>query len=88
MICAFLLHQNIRSIRNKLDNIKAHLFDFDIRCFTESKLFVDIKDNFIYFDGFDQLYRKENAVKACGLLVYVSSRVYSVRNIERANSLP
>ncbi len=40
--CLSIMHQNIRSIRNKMDYIKDNFLDFDILCFTETHLSVDI----------------------------------------------
>ena len=36
--CLSIIHQNIRSIRNKFDYIQDHFLDFEIICFTETHL--------------------------------------------------
>ena len=67
-----IFHQNIRSIRNKFDYIKSNFLDYDILCFTESKLSVDIHDNTIMLEGFDKFYRKDNSSFSGGLITYIT----------------
>ncbi len=45
--CLSIIHQNIRSIRNKMDYIKSNFVDFDIICFTETHLSIDIADSLL-----------------------------------------
>ena len=57
-----LIHSNIRSIRNKFDFITEYFLDFDILCFTETHLNVNIlSDSIILIDKFDAPYRKDRS---------------------------
>ena len=86
--CLSVFHQNIRSIRNKFDYIKTNFLDYDIVCFTESKLSFDIPNDSLHLDGFDKMYRKDNTTHSGGLLIYVSSGIYSKRILELEVILP
>ena len=56
----FILHSNIRSIRNKLDYISENILDFDILCFTESYLDANITaESLIMSSKYDSPYRKD-----------------------------
>ena len=46
--CLSIIHQNIRSIRNKFDYIQDHFLDFEIICFTETDLDNVIKDDKLF----------------------------------------
>ena len=83
-----ILHQNIRSIRNKCNYIKNNFLDYDILCFTESKLSVDILDSAIILEGFDKFYRKDNSSNSGGLITYFSPHLISRRVHELENLLP
>ena len=61
-----ILHQNIRSIRNKLDYIKNNLNDYEILCFTETKLTAEITDDLLLLEGFGSMYRKDNSQHSGG----------------------
>ena len=57
-----IIHSNIRSIRNKFDFITEYFLDFDILCFTETHLNVNIlSDSLIVTDKFDAQYRKDRS---------------------------
>lgn len=64
--CLSIIHQNIRSIRNKIDFIKDNFNDFEILCFTETHLTNTIKDDQIFLDGYRCLYRKDNTAHSGG----------------------
>ncbi len=85
--CFSILHQNIRSIRNKLEFIKNNFLDFDMLCFTETHLSVEINDNALQLDGFDKMYRKDNSAHSGGFLVYASSHLRPKRILELDNYL-
>ena len=68
-----IIHSNIRSIRNKFDFITEYFLDFDILCFAETHLDVNIlSDSLILTDKFDAPYRKDRSNHGGGLLVYLS----------------
>ncbi len=69
--CLSVIHQNIRSIRNKMDYIKDNYLDFDVLCFTETHLSDTFIDDQLFLDGFNQIYRKDVNSHSGGLLVYV-----------------
>ena len=83
-----VFHQNIRSIRNKFDYISENFLDFDILCFTETKLVHTITDESLSLDGFGSMYRKDNTANSGGLLTYVSNHLYSKRILEMEHILP
>ena len=57
-----IMHSNIRSIRNKFDFITEYCLDFDILCFTETHLDVNILSvSLILTDKFDAPYRKDRS---------------------------
>lgn len=64
-----IFHQNIRSIRNKFEYIKDNFLDYDILCFTETKLSFDINNDMLKLEGYDTIYRKDNTAFSGGLLV-------------------
>ena len=64
-----LIHSNIRSIRNKFDFITEYFLDFDILCFTETHLDVNIlSDSLILTDKFDAPYRKDRSKSWRGVI--------------------
>ncbi len=86
--CLSVIHQNIRSIRNKMDYIKDNYLDFDVLCFTETHLSDTFIDDQLSLDGFNQIYRKDVNSHSGGLLVYVSLNIISRRILELETCLP
>ena len=77
------LHLNIWSIRNKLEYINENLIDFNVLCFTETHLDVDVNNEDIFIEGFNLVpYRKGVTAQSSGLLVYVSNGLITSRNAE------
>jgi len=87
-ICLSLLHQNIRGIRNKLDFIVDNFLDYDILCFTETKLNSIIPDDVLQLQGFNYFFRKEVSSHSSGFLVYASSHLRPERKLEFEQILP
>ncbi len=83
-----ILHQNIRSIRNKFEYIKDNFLDYDMLCFTETHLSADINNTTLQLDGFDELFRKDNSAHSGGFLIYVSSDLRPKRILELETFLP
>ena len=78
-----ILHLNIRSIRNKLEYINENLIDFNVLCFTETHLDVNINDEVIFIEGFNLVsYSKDVTAHSSELLVYVSNGLITSRNTE------
>ncbi len=86
--CLSILHQNIRSIRNKFDYVKDNFLDFDIICFTETHLTTDIDSLSLQLDGFDKLFRKDLSAHSGGLAIYASSNFRPKRIDHLENILP
>ncbi|MCG7867669.1 MAG: hypothetical protein JAY74_15080 [Candidatus Thiodiazotropha taylori] len=71
-----ILHCNTRSIRNKLDYIRANFLDFEILCFTETHLdFTIPTDSLLLHDTYDPPYRKDRTNHGGGILTYVSNQI-------------
>ena len=78
-----ILHLNIRSIRNKLDYIKDNFLDFDILCFSETHLDVQISNEFLLLsDTFDEPYRKDRTNHGGGVMIYLNSQLIHVRRTD------
>ena len=83
-----IFHQNIRSIRNKFEYIRDNFLDFDIICFTETKLSGDIINESLSLDGHDCIFRKDNSNHSGGSLTYVSSLFRPTRLLHLEIILP
>ena len=78
-----ILHLNIRSIRNKLDYIKDNFLDFDILCFSETHLDVQVSNEFLFLsDTFDRPYRKDRTNHGGGVMIYLNSQLIHVRRAD------
>ena len=77
--CFSILHQNIRSIRSKMDFIKSNFIDFDVLCFTETHLSNEVNDDFLVIDDHEFMFRKDNSSHLGGFLMYVSAYFRPVR---------
>ncbi len=86
--CLSIMHQNIRSIRHKLDFVKENYMDFDILCFTESHLTETIESTTLSLEGFNTLFRKDNSAHSGGLLIYVTCSIVSRRITDLETILP
>ncbi len=86
--CLSVMHQNIRSIRNKFEYVKDNYLDFDILCFTETHLSDTINMEHLCLDGYGQIYRKDGNAHSGGLLMYISSSLISHRIHELETPLP
>ena len=86
--CFSIIHQNIRSIRSKMEYIKNNFSDFDILCFTETHLTNMVTDNFLSVEGFDKMFRKDNTAHSGGFLAYVSIHLSPKRILDLENYLP
>ena len=86
--CLSIFHQNMRSMRNKLDYIKDSFLDFDILCFTETHLTNVILNDSLIFDGFNSIHRKDSTSHSGGLLVYISNCLVSKRLLNLETILP
>ena len=78
-----ILHLNIRSIRNKLDYVKDNVLDFDILCFSETHLDVQISNELLLLsDTFDEPYRKDRTNHGGGVMIYLNSQLIHVRRAD------
>lgn len=67
-----VLHLNVRSIRNKIQNLLYLAPDFDILCFTKFHLDSNVLDRDITIDGFGTIFRKDRNSSEGRVLLYVS----------------
>ena len=68
-----VLHENIRSIRNKFEYIKGTFMDYDILAFTETHLDGNVCIDDILIENYDKPYRKDRTCHGIGLLAYINS---------------
>ena len=86
--CFSIFHQNIRSIRSKMEYIKDNFSDYDILCFTEIHLTEIVNDDIIFIEGLDKMFRKDNTAHSGGFLSYVSLHLSPKRMLDLENYLP
>ena len=77
-----ILHLNVRSIRNKLEDITSLFEDFDILCFTETHLNNVITTEDLKLLEYDTMYRKDRNEHGGGVMIYISNDVKSRRRYE------
>lgn len=77
-----ILHLNVRSIRNKIENLLYLVSDFDILCFTESHLDANVLDKDITIEGFNTIFRKDRNSFGGGVVIYVSDLLKAVRRFD------
>ena len=70
-----MLHENIRSIRNKFEYIKDTFMDYDILAFTETHLDGNVCNDDILIENYDKPYRKDRTCHGGGLLIYINSNL-------------
>jgi exonuclease III len=82
-----IFHLNVRSIRNKIDDLYAIVHEFDIVCFTETHLDKNVTDDQIKIDGFNCIFRKDRNCYGGGVLIYLSNPIQAIRrsDLEPAN---
>lgn len=74
--CIFILHCNIRSIRNKLEYIRDCFLDFEILCFTGTHLDrIVLTSSLNIDDRFDNPYRKDRTSHGGVILVFISNHL-------------
>ena len=65
-----VLHANTRSIWNKLNYIKDKFLDYDVLCFTETHLYVNIStEESLLIQNYDSPYKKDRTNHGGDLLV-------------------
>ena len=85
--CLTIYHHNIRSIRNKINDIVHILQDFDIVFFTEAHLDGYIDSENILLPGFEKPIRMDRNSAGGGVIVYFKNNIgFSRRDdLESAN---
>ena len=68
-----VIHENIRSIRNKFEYIKDTFMDYDILTFTETHFDGNVCIDDILIENYDKPYRKDRTCHGGGLLAYINS---------------
>ncbi|KAK3106293.1 hypothetical protein FSP39_017122 [Pinctada imbricata] len=82
-----VFHLNIRSIRNKLNDVENLLDEFDIACFTETHLDTAISLEDIEIPGFEPPFRKDRTNHGGGILIYYRSGLTVKRRVELENDI-
>ncbi|MCG8113710.1 MAG: reverse transcriptase domain-containing protein [Candidatus Thiodiazotropha taylori] len=82
--CHFsLVHYNVQSLRNKIDQIQAELSHFDVIALTETWLSHDISDDAIKILNYQDPFRKDRQTNNYGgVLVYVRENIPCKRRHE------
>lgn len=71
-----ILHHNIRSLRNKIDDIQHIVEEFDIICFTETHLDDNILDENIKLTGFkSKPFRLDRNCHGGGIILYFKDNI-------------
>ena len=68
-----IVHQNTRSIRNKLEFLTNLVESFQIACFSKTHLDADVSSSNLIVEGFGEPFRKDRTRKGGGILVYLSN---------------
>ena len=74
-----ILHLNVRSIRNKIENLLFLTSEFDILCFTETHLDANILDRDLAIAGFSTIFRKDKNCFCGGVKIYVPDSLKAMR---------
>lgn len=75
-----ILHLNIRSIRNKMEYIKDNFLDYNILCFSETHLDVNVPtEELSLLPNFSEPYRKDRNSHGGGVMIYLNSDLFHVR---------
>ena len=76
LACMKIAHLNINGLRNKIDLLKAELFDYDIICVSETKLSDTVETPNLEIDAFNQPIRRDRRFNnGGGLLVYIKNNI-------------
>jgi exonuclease III len=86
--CLSIYHQNIRSIRTKINYIIDNWLDYDIICFTETHLNDSISNDSIILDNHNMLYRMDKSNHFGGIVIYIADHLTSKRILELDHYLP
>lgn len=70
-----IMHINIRSIRNKIDSLLYLVQDFDVLCFTETHLDVNISNDSLNIEGYKTSFRKDRNSYGGGVMIYISDSI-------------
>lgn len=82
-----IAHSNINSIRNKTDQIGTELSDYDILCFSETKLNDTVPSSKLEIDGYKTPIRKDRDINnGGGLMIYLKHNIFSKRRSDLENN--
>jgi hypothetical protein len=77
-----IIHLNIRSIGNKISFLNTFVHNFDILCFTETRLDNTISKEALILDGFNCILRKDRYSFGGDVMIYISNMLRANRRYE------
>ena len=77
-----IIHLNIRSIRNKIEDLYKIVNEFDIVCFSETHLDNNVTNEQINKEGFSQIIRKDRNWYGGGIAINLSNSIQARRRID------
>ena len=77
-----LFHWNARSIRHKLDYLEDICEDCTVLSISETHLDDQVHTSDLLIEGFNEPYRNDRTFSGGGVMVYVSSAIYSRRIVD------
>ena len=75
----YVIHLNIRSIRNKIEDLYTIVHEIDIVCFSETHLDNNGTNEQINLEGFSQIIRKDRNCYRGGIAIYLSNSIQARR---------
>ena len=74
---------DVKQQYNNNNKIKDNFLDFDILCFSETHLDVQVSNEFLFLsDTFDEPYRKDRTNHGGGVMIYLNSQLIHVRRAD------
>ena len=71
-----VLHLNIRSTRNKISYLQDNFMDFEILCFSETRLDMTVSSELLFISNcYSSSYRKDRNMHGGGLLMYINTNL-------------
>lgn len=77
-----IMHINIKSIRNKIGSLLYLVQDFDVLCFTETHLDVNISNDSLNIEGYKTSFRKDRNSYGGGVMICISDSIFASRRYD------
>ena len=82
-----LAHSNIKSIRNKTEDIASELSEYDIICISETKLNNSISSTSLLLNSYNKLIRKDRELNnGGGFIMYIKNKIHFKRRDDLENN--